>query len=114
LLEVHFTPLIKKFIESLDLGGRQARAVFRKLDKKQGIAAHTDKWMPEELDWHRFQLPIVTHPSILMRWPNDGVELHLEPGCLYEVNYNKMHEVVNDQDEVERIHLQIDQVDSTI
>ncbi len=114
LLEAHFTPAIKQFIESLELGGRQARAVFRMLPKGQGIDPHTDTWMPEELDWHRFQLPIATHPSILMRWPDDGVEAHLAQGFLYEVNYSRKHEVINTQEEVDRIHLQIDQIDASI
>jgi hypothetical protein len=70
--------------------------------------------MPAELDWRRFQLPIVTHPDILMRWPDDDVEAHLAPGILYEVNYSRTHEVINNQNEVDRIHLQIDQIDSTI
>ena len=114
LLEAHFTPVIREFIAGLNLGGRQARAVFRLLPKKQGIDPHKDEWMPQELDWRRFQLPIITHPEIIMRWPDDGVEAHLEPGVLYEVNYSRTHEVINPQDEIERIHLQIDQIDATI
>ena len=113
-IDTQFPPELKDFIKGLELGGRQARAVLRMLPRKQGIPPHQDKWMGEGQDWKRFQLPIVTHPSILMRWPDDQVELHLEAGTLYEVNFNKTHEVINDQDDVERIHLQIDQIDSTI
>ena len=114
LLEGHFTPLIKQFIAELRLGGRQARAVFRQLPKGNGIEPHNDAWMPEELDWRRFQIPIVTHPSIVMRWPDDGVEVHLAKGFIYEVNYGRMHEVINTQTEIDRVHLQIDQIDATI
>ncbi len=114
LLEAHFTPDIKKFIAELGLGGRQARAVFRMLPKGMGIDPHTDTWMSAELDWHRFQLPIVTHPEVIMRWPDDGVELHLARGSLYEVDFSRKHEVINNQDEIERVHLQIDQIDATI
>ena len=113
-IETQFPPELKDFVKGLELGGRQARAVLRMLPRKQGIPPHQDKWMGEGQDWKRFQLPIVTHPSILMRWPDDQVTLHLEAGNLYEVNFNKTHEVVNEQDEVERIHLQIDQIDATI
>jgi len=114
LLEGHFTPLIREFIAQLGLGGQQARAVFRQLPKGNGILPHNDTWMPAELDWRRFQIPIVTHPSIVMRWPDDGVEVHLAKGFIYEVNYSRRHEVINTQTEIDRVHLQIDQIDATI
>ena len=88
-------------------------AFCRKLGPRQGIAPHVDAWMPGEADWRRFQVPLVSDPRIIMRWPDDGVELYLEPGWLYEVRFDRMHEVVNGAD-IERIHLQIDQVNATI
>ena len=114
VLEAHFPPELKKFIEDLNLGGRVGRNMLRMLPKGQSIPPHTDKWMPKEYNWRRFQLPIITHPDIIMRWPDDGVEAHLEAGILYEVVYDRTHEVINTQNEIERIHLQVDQIDATI
>ena len=104
---------IKSFHEGLGLGGTLARLVLRKLMPGQSIPPHVDDWMPKERDWRRFQVPITSHPEIKMRWPDDGVEEHLAPGWLYEVRFDRTHEVVNPTD-CERIHLQIDQVDATI
>jgi hypothetical protein len=80
----------------------------RKLGPHQGMAPHVDQWMPKEADWHRYQVPLVTHPDIVMRWPDDGIEVHLMPGRLYEIRFDRLHEVVNPTP-YERIHLQIDQ-----
>jgi hypothetical protein len=106
-------PAIQQAVEELDLGGETKRILLRKLAPRQGMPPHVDDWMPEELDWHRFQLPLISHPDIKMRWPEDGVEIHLEPGNLYEVRFDRLHEIVNKGD-VERIHLQIDQIGATI
>lgn len=97
----------------LELGGTLARAVLRKLAPRQAIPPHVDDWMSKEHDWRRFQVPLKSDPRIRMRWPDDGVEEHLEPGWLYEVRYDRKHEVVNEAD-CERIHLQVDQVNATI
>ncbi len=114
VLSTQFPPALTEFIEALGIGGgRQGRAILRRLEPGQGIPAHTDTWMPAESDWRRFQVPITSHPDILMRWPDDGVEVHLEPGWLYEVRFDRMHEVINHTDS-ERIHLQIDQMGATI
>jgi hypothetical protein len=102
-----------RLVAALELGGTTARAVLRKLAPRQDIPAHVDNWMPEEVDWRRFQVPIVSDPRVVMRWPNDGVEVHLEPGWLYEVCFGRVHEVAHGAD-VERIHLQVDQVNATI
>lgn len=108
-----FPAELRSLLDGLGLGGRTARAILRRLPPLQSIPPHTDTWMPGEYDWHRFQLPLVTDPSIIMRWPDDGKELHLAAGTLYEVRFDRKHEVVNGWDG-ERIHLQIDQVDATI
>lgn len=113
VLRQHFTPAIEATIEGLKLGGHTARAVIRRLAPRQSIPPHVDKWMPAEADWRRFQVPLTSHHDIIMRWPDDGVAIHLEPGWLYEVRFDRMHEVVHGAD-VERVHLQIDQVDATI
>mgnify|MGYP001577012541 FL=1 len=55
----------------------------------------------------------MSHPDIVMRWPDDEVEVHLAPGYLYEVRYDRLHEVVNTTASA-RIHLQIDQIGATI
>lgn len=108
-----FPPELWALVSSLGLGGELARAVLRRLAPRQSIPAHIDQWMPQEADWHRFQVPLVSDPSVIMRWPDDGVELHLAPGNLYEVKFDRTHEVVNPWDG-QRIHLQIDQVGATI
>ena len=113
VLQDKFPAEIKGLINSLALGGYPARAMLRRLDPRQSIPPHVDAWMPAESDWRRFQLPLTSHPSILMRWPDDGVEAHLQPGFLYEVRFDRTHEVIHNAD-CHRIHLQIDQVDATI
>lgn len=106
-------PEIAAFIAKLDLGGRLGRALLRRLAPLQGIPPHTDEWMPDEADWRRFQVPLISHPDILMRWPDDGVEVHLEPGWLWEVRFDRLHEVVNPTSTA-RTHLQVDQIDATV
>ena len=114
VLQASFPAALKEFVAGLELGGRLARAILRKLPPLQSIPPHIDTWMPAEMDWRRFQVPIVSHPDIVMAWPDDGVAEHLEPGWLYEVRFDRTHEVVNPVPGVERIHLQIDQVGATI
>ena len=106
-------PEVAQLLESLGLGGNMARCVFRRLDPHQGLLPHTDTWMPQERDWRRFHVPLVSHPDIRMRWPDDGVEVYLEPGYLWEVCFKRKHEVVNPTDS-SRTHIQIDQADATI
>ncbi len=113
VLQAHFPEAFNDLVAGLELGGTLARAVLRRLNPRQNIPPHIDDWMPQETDWRRFQVPLVSHPAIIMRWPDDGVETHLAPGFLYEVRFDRTHEVINGADS-ERIHLQIDQVDATI
>ena len=113
VLQDKFPPELKAFVAGLGLGGDLARALLRKLGAHQGIPPHIDQWMPAEASWRRFQVPLVTHPEIKMRWPDDGVEVHLAPGFLYEVRFDRLHEVVNPTD-TSRVHLQVDQVDATV
>ncbi len=104
---------LSAFVDTLGLGGTQMRLFCRKLMPGQGIAPHTDAWIPADQHWRRFQVPLVSHPEVVMRWPDDDVSVHLEPGWLYEVRFDRMHEVINDTD-AERIHIQIDQMGATI
>lgn len=113
LLKSQFPPSLHACVSGLDLGGRCARVLLRRLSPKQSIPPHVDEWMPQEADWRRFQVPLVTHPAILMRWPADNIAVHLEAGWLYEVRFDRMHEVINDAP-IARTHLQIDQVGATI
>ena len=108
-----FPAELKQLIADLGLGGRAGRHMIRELKPRQGIAPHVDAWMPSEVNWRRFQLPLTSHPDIVMRWPDDGVSLHLVPGWLYEVRFDRTHEVIHGAD-IPRLHLQIDQVDATI
>ena len=104
---------VTRFVAGLGLGGRTHRRFFRRLEPGQGIPLHVDDWIPVASNLRRFQVPVVTHPEIIMRWPYDGVEAHLAPGFLYEVRYDRHHEVVNTTAS-ERLHLQIDQIGATI
>lgn len=113
VLKSQFPPTLKEFVANLPLGGEIARVLLRRLAPRQSIPPHIDAWMPQEADWRRFQLPIVTHPDIIMRWPDDGVSVHLEAGTLYEVRFDRVHEVIHGAD-IARIHLQLDVVDATI
>jgi len=113
VLSSSFTAGIHQFVESLELGGRTARAMLRRLEPRQSIPPHVDDWMPKEMNWSRFQVPITSHPDIVMRWPEDGVSVHLEPGFLYQVRFDRTHQVDHNAD-CSRVHLQINQIDSTI
>lgn len=113
VLQDKFPTELKQFLVDLNLGGDCARAILRRLPPRQSIPPHVDKWMPAEADWRRFQVPIITHPDIIMRWPDDDVSVHLAPGFLYEVRFDRTHQVDHNAD-IARIHLQIDQVNATI
>jgi hypothetical protein len=115
VLQDKFSPALKDLLGWVGplLGGSIARVILRQLPALVGIHPHVDEWMPGEANWRRFQLPLISHPDIKMRWPDDGVEVHLEPGFLYEVRFDRLHEVVNPTDTA-RTHLQIDQIDATI
>ena len=103
-----------QLVRSCNLGGRYHRVYCRKLMPRQNIAPHVDdhKWL-QLGNFRRFQIPLISHPDIKMRWPNDNIEVWLEPGYLWEVRFNRLHEVVHNAD-CERIHIQIDQEDATI
>lgn len=113
VLQDKFPAEVNSLLSGLALGGDTARAILRRLPARQSIPPHVDDWMPQEADWRRFQVPIVTDPAIVMRWPDDGAQIHLAAGWLYEVRFDRTHEVVNSAD-CERVHLQIDQVNATI
>ncbi len=72
------------------------------------MAPHIDTFLAGEADWRRFQVPLISHPDIRMCWPNEGVDVHLAPGNLYEVRFDILHEVTNPTNTT-RTHLQIDQ-----
>jgi hypothetical protein len=93
------------FVEGLHLEGAVAHAVVRQLPAGQGIPPHVDRGLGER----RFHVPLVTHPAVTMRWPDDGVEVHLEAGYLYEVRFDRRHEIVH-QAPIDRVHIQINTV----
>ena len=101
-----------QLVRSLNLGGSYYRMFCRKLLAKQPILPHVDahEWMT---NIRRFHIPLTSSPSITMRWPNDNVEVYLEPGYLWEVRVDRLHEVINNSD-IDRIHIQIDQRNATI
>ena len=104
---------VTRFVEGLGLGGETHRRFFRRLEPGQGIPRHVDSWIPVDSNIRRFQVPILSRPEILMRWPDDGIETHLEVGWLWEVRYDRPHEVLNPTP-YERVHLQVDQIGATI
>ena len=105
--------VVTSLVASLALGGSPHRVFLRKLGPHQGMPPHVDEWMPADSGMRRFHIPLVSHPDIVMRWPDDDVALHLAPGWLYEVRFNRLHEVVNPTP-YERVHIQIDQIGATI
>ena len=113
VLENKFPPPLQAFVAGLGLGGKTGRVILRRLPPYRGIPRHVDAWMPGETDWRRFQIPMVTHPDIRMIWPDDGADVHLAVGSIYEVRYDRTHEVVNPT-AVARVHMQVDQVGATI
>lgn len=100
------------FVDSLELGGHPIIAVCRKLPAGQGIPPHIDPVMYPGNE-RRFHVPLVTHPDVMMRWPDDGVEEHLEAGYLYEVRFDKLHEIVH-RAPVDRVHVQVNVWGSTL
>lgn len=100
-------PWLFDFVLSLALGD-VFYSVVRKLPAFQGIPAHIDEQMssPSVNIGHRYHVPLVTHPLVTMRWPDDDEEHHLEAGWLYEVDYTRLHEIVH-RAPVDRIHVQV-------
>lgn len=103
---IAFPPWLPEFVASLNLDGRVTYAVVRKLPAYQGIPPHIDHGVPEINSGRRYHVPLVTHPLVTMRWPDDGEEHHLEAGWLYEVDYTRLHEIVH-RAPVDRIHVQV-------
>lgn len=105
-----------QMLSKLELGGQPRRIFCRKLLPGQHILPHVDTY---EAEWkvggvlRRFHVPLISHPKVLMRWPDDNIEHYLEPGWLWEVRFDRLHEVIQDAPH-ERIHLQIDQINATI
>lgn len=102
---------VSLFVRRLGLPGIVERTFLRLLPPGQGIPPHVDPplYTSPRIRQHRFHLPLVTHPDVVMRWPDEDVRVHLEKGWLYEVRFDRLHEVVNHAP-INRIHLQIDTV----
>lgn len=96
------------FLRRLPIEGRILRVDVRKLPAGQGIPPHVDPFVhPSRLVVeHRYQVPIVTHPAVTMRWPEDGVEVHLQAGHVYEVDFTRLHAIVQ-QAPIDRVHVQV-------
>lgn len=92
------------FIESLNPEGRVTFTLLRKLPPFQNLPPHVDSYNNVPNIGKRFHVPLLTHPEVVMRWPNDDVEVHLEAGWLWEVCYTKLHEVAH-RASVDRVHL---------
>jgi hypothetical protein len=107
-----FPPEIEAVVQAVPFGGRLARAIVRRLEPFQSVGAHIDTWMGDG-DWRRFHIPLVTDSRVIMRWPDDGAQVHLETGYVWEVNFSRLHEIVNGWDG-RRVHIQVDVVDATI
>lgn len=94
----------RDFAESLKPEGTVTFVCLRLLPPYQNIPPHIDSWRNTPNRGKRFHVPLITHPNVKMRWPDDGVEVHLEAGVLYEVCYTRLHEVVH-LAPVGRVHL---------
>lgn len=92
------------FIRNISPDGEITFACIRKLPPYQNIPPHIDSWNNRPNVGKRFHIPLLTHPGVTMRWPDDNVEIHMEAGWLYEVCFRKLHEVVH-LAPVDRIHL---------
>jgi len=92
------------FIKTLEPPGKVTFICLRKLPPYQGIPPHIDLWGNTPNLGKRFHIPLITHPDVKMCWPDDGVEVHMEQGWLYEVDFLRLHEVVH-LAPVDRIHL---------
>lgn len=94
------------FVAGLGLG-RIVYQIVRKLPAYQGIPPHIDHQRLSPTNYgKRYHVPLVTHPDVTMRWPDDDYEEHLEAGWLYEVDYLRLHEIVH-RAPVDRIHIQV-------
>lgn len=96
---------LAEFVKELDLG-EVSLALLRKLPPGQGIPPHIDTVRGRANKGRRYHVPLVTHPLVTMRWPDDGEEHHLEAGWLYEVDYTRLHEIVH-RAPIDRIHVQV-------
>ena len=85
--------------------GLALRCDIRKIPPENEITPHRDTHVKTEE--RRLHWPIISHPDIKMVWPDHGVEVHLKPGTLYEVNPREVHAVINPTS-VTRVHLMID------
>jgi len=85
--------------------GTMVRCDVRKVPANGEITPHRDEQV--KADEHRLHWPLVSHPDIKMSWPEHDLELHLEPGHLYEVNPHQLHTVINPT-KVDRVHLMVD------
>lgn len=104
---------VQDFVSGLHLGGKAVRALLRLLPAGQGIPLHIDEPMFGNKSERRFHVPLVTHPDVVMRWPDDNVEVHLEAGWLYEVDYSRRHEIVH-RASIGRVHLQVNVVGAEV
>lgn len=84
--------------------------MIRKLPAYQGLPPHKDHWGNLPNVGRRMHVPLVSHPDVVMCWPDDGVEVHLEPGWLWEVNFLKLH-AVRHMAPVDRVHLHFNVVE---
>ena len=101
------------FVNSLGLGGETRKLFIRRLKPFTGIYPHIDEMSAQVPDLRRFHVPLVSDPEVIMRWPDDEVQVHLEPGFVWEVNFTRMHQVLNPT-ACQRTHLQIDQIGATV
>jgi hypothetical protein len=95
---------LRPFIETVDPGVRYTWPMIRKLPPFQNLPPHIDNFRNTPNLGMRRHVPLVSHPDVKMRWPEAGVEVWLEPGYLWEVQYDILHEVVH-RAPIDRIHL---------
>lgn len=88
------------------LGFKPSYRILRKLPAYQGIPAHRDE-VKNGGSVHygtRYHVPLITHPDVFMRFPDDGTQVHMEAGYLYRFDHSRTHEVVH-LAPVDRVHV---------
>jgi hypothetical protein len=81
--------------------GKVVKLMLAELQPGCAITAHRDV-SPALFMSHRCHLPIVSNPDV--DFEVDGVNFHLEPGKVYELDNTRMHAVAN-RGQTTRVHL---------
>ena len=71
----------------------------------KSILPHTDDFsVAIRSKSYHCHIPIITKPGIIMGFPDDGLEIYMEPGFLYSIDETRKH-YVNNPTDLDRVHL---------